>query len=69
MSREQHDHRRAEQEPAHLLALFERNILVGIGPLPNLVRGLWPDDAMPDRRHAADDGRADQDHREWAMLG
>ena len=63
-TREQHHHRRAEQEAAHFVTLLQRDGCVAIAPLAQPARPGWVDHAMPHRGHAAHDGGPHQHHGE-----
>ena len=63
---EQHHHRRAEHEAAHLLAALQRHLVGGIGPVADAPGARPIDRAVPDRGHAADDGGADEREHEPA---
>mmetsp|Transcript_6377 Transcript_6377/g.11456 ORF Transcript_6377/g.11456 Transcript_6377/m.11456 type:complete len:337 (-) Transcript_6377:154-1164(-) len=63
---EQHHHRGAEQEAAHLLTLGQRDLTGGV--VPGLDAAAALDAALPDRGHAADDGGPHQ-HQHPAAEG
>jgi hypothetical protein len=65
---EEHDHRGAEQETPHLLALFERDLARGVVPFADLAGARRVDLALPHGGHAADDGGAHQHQHEGADL-
>src|SRR5450432_2259334 len=59
LRKQQHDGR-AEHEAAHLVALPQRDLAFWIEPFARASHARRIDRAVPDRRHAADNGRADE---------
>nr|GEU28208.1 urease accessory protein G [Tanacetum cinerariifolium] len=65
--REQHHHGGAQQEAAQLVAFFQHDGLIVIGPLGHLGQARRVHQAVPHGGHAAHDGGAHQGHHERAV--
>lgn len=66
--REQHHDRGTKQEAPHFLTPNQHDVLLRVVPFAHRARARWRDHAVPDRRHRADDGGADQHHDKGCSL-